>query len=72
MTLPDGVEAGLEPDQWERSRAPGLVGAGALIVLAIAVLVPRVGPIGAGTFLALFVAVVATRQVLLGHRDKRL
>ena len=42
------------------------------LILVMALLGPKVGPIGVGTFIALVVAVLATRSALHGHRDKRL
>lgn len=42
------------------------------LILVMALLAPRVGPIGVGTFIALVVAVVATRSALQGNRETRL
>lgn len=51
-------------------KAPWLVATGVLIVLAVVVMGPRLGPIGVGTFLALVVAVVATLFVVRGDPDR--
>jgi hypothetical protein len=56
----------------DRNRIGLLAAAGAAIVLAIALLAPRVGAIGTGTMVALVVAVVATRLALQGNRETRL
>lgn len=65
-----------ETDQTEglsgSTRSGLLVACGLGLVVLIAVLAPKVGPIGVGTFIALAVAVLATRSALQGHRDKRL
>jgi len=71
MTM-SATDDDLQPGLSGSARSGLLVGSGIGLIVVMALLAPKVGPIGVGTFIALVVAVLATRSVLQGHRDKRL
>ena len=56
----------------DSTRSALLVVSGVGLIVVMAMLGPKVGPIGVGTFIALTVAILATRSALAGHRDRRL
>lgn len=72
MTMTAPTRGDPQPGLSGAARSGLLVASGLGLILVMAVLAPKVGPIGVGTFIALVVAVVATRSALSGHRDKRL
>mgnify|MGYP003622829315 CR=1 FL=1 len=72
MTMAAPTEGDQRPGMSGSSRSSLLVASGVGLIVVMALLAPKVGPIGVGTFIALVVAVLATRSVLSGHRDKRL
>jgi len=72
MTMTESTDETPAPGQSDTTRSVLLVASGLGLIVVMAVLGPKVGPIGVGTFIALVVAVLATRSVLLGHRDTRL
>lgn len=70
MTAPTAGDQ--QPGLSAGARSGLLVVYGVGLILVMALLAPRVGPIGVGTFIALVVAVVATRSALQGNRETRL
>lgn len=68
----DEHRIGQAPPAEGTTRSLQLVASGIGLIIVMALLAPKVGPIGVGTFIALVVAVLATRSALSDHRDKRL
>ena len=69
MRTTSSTERGRQAGQSGSARSGLLVAWGLGIIVVMALLAPKVGPIGVGTFIALVVAVVATRSALRGNRD---
>lgn len=72
MTMTAPTDGDQQPGLSGSARSGLLVASGLGLILVMALLAPKVGPIGVGTFIALVVAILATRSALSGHRDKRL
>ena len=72
MTMTATTEGDHQSGMSGSTRSGLLVASGVGVIVVMAVLAPKVGPIGVGTFIALVVAVLATKSALSGHRDKRL
>ena len=72
MTMTDSTDEAPAPGLSDSSRSVLLVASGIGLIVVMALLGPKIGPIGVGTLIALVVAILATRSALHGHRDKRL